>query len=426
MSGPLRSFTRVPERSAPFLPVILHRPLSKSFPLLLTAFSLAVSCGLTEPLQNPDEILRIRNLNPRAIVSHEHYASEPDSTGGTDPIYLRYSLSTVENQAVEGGAIVEGVLRVPPEQIYMEGWIESTGLWSVLVDRTEGGTDSLDIWWRKAWIEQTLSRQLISSDNRIRLRISPGTTTSTAYLRVVDSSPGLWLKSTPGSIIAASDGNLLIMDSNSIHRWSVDGNEVDQVPSANPPSSLCRQGESYFGTTPTEIRRLPVSGGTWQIAAQLPWTVHGGTTLTAGTGDLYLIRYPAGGSGGSYPVLYRLSADILVSTYSFFSALQDSFILRRNGMPGGNGSGFAWWEDDLLLVAPGTQQGEYGLVTFTRAGRFRDFIPLPFEEGDIQLAITGSYLFITSASPTLEALAWSPLYRPAPPGNGLIYRWPVP
>ena len=116
----------------------------------------------------------------------------------------------------------------------------------------------------------------------------------------------------------------------------------------------------------------------------------------------------------------------LLNSKSFSAALIDSTLLERNGLLGGEAPGFAYWHDERQLVVPGRQDGLFGLVTSTRTGRFRKFIPLPFSEGGIGFAFVRDYLFVTSGDPLLSALAWTGSFTPASPSDLLLYRWPTP
>lgn len=409
-----------------------RHPWSSRLLFVFVTLGLFSSCGVLDPPQDPDKILHIRSLSPQLLVTQELFAAAPDSGGAGTLTHLRYSLTTGARQALQTGAILEAVVRVPPGSTTLEGWVESSGTWNELLEGTVSGSDPGDLWWRRGWTNPAAGAALLTQDNLVRLKVTPGAYSSGSILRVIEIAAGLGVYQTPTGVsaapagLASSGGGLAILGTGIINTWSVQGEELDQVVAANPPLSFCRLGNFYYGTTASEIRRVPLSGGTWQRKAMLPWSNHGGVALAADANDLYLIRYPAGGESNQFPTLYKLSVEILVNTSSFRSATKDSATLRRNGMLGGNTAGFAWWDDEWLLVAPGSQEEEFGLVTFSRAGWFQNFIPLPFEPGSVKFAFAGDYLFVGGARPTVEALAWSPSHQPAAPGNGFIYRWSAP
>ncbi len=433
MKGPLRNDDVLTGRSF----IIMKGPLrnddeltGRSFIIMITAaLCLIGACGVLEPPQDPDETLRVLSLVPKELVTQEFFASVPDSGGAGTLIHLRYSLSLAERQAIQTGAIIEAVLSVSTGQVVVEGWVESSAEWRLLFNRTVSGLDPFDLWWRSGWTDPTSATPLLGSNNYVRLRVTPGSDFEGSILRVIEITPGLGVYQAPSGKLSTSGaitswgGGLAILESGTIRLWNSQGEEQDQVVASNPPHSFCRLGDYYYGTTATEIRRVPVTGGTWRRLALLPWSNHGGVALTADSNDLYLIRYAAY-ENSAFPTLYKLSEAILVSTSSFHSAMKDSISLRRNSMPGGNAAGFAWWGNERLLVAPGHQEGEFGLVTFSRGGWFQDFIPLPFEHVGVKLAFLGDHLFVGSARPTLEALAWGHTHQPTPPQGQFIYRFP--
>ncbi len=387
------------------------------------------SCGLIEPPQDPDKILRVLTLELETLIARQYSASQPDSGNSGTLTHLRFALATADRQALQTGAVLEFVLRVPAGDVMGEGWRKTTSEWSLLLDKTISGTGMHDLWWRGGWIEPFDDLAFLGTDNRVRLSVTPGSEFEGSIVRVIDISSGLEVYPAPSGelsssgALAQSGGGLAIMYSGSIDLWNAQGEEQDKIIATNTPGSFCRYGSYFYGVTPTEIRRVPATGGTWQRVALLPWTVHGGVAITGDSNDLYLIRYPAIGESGEFPKLFKLSETLLNSTSSFTSALKDTMTLRRNGMPGGNVSGFAWWNAERLLVAPGTQEGVFGLVTFSRGGWFQNFIPLPFEPGGVKLALVGDYLFIGNAAPTLEALAWNHTWQPVPPQDEFIYRF---
>jgi len=387
------------------------------------------SCGLTDPPQDPELILRVLTLEPETLIARQHSVSQPDSGSSGTLTHLRFALTVTDRQALQAGAILEFVLRVPAGDVMVEGWLETTSEWSPLLDTTVNGTGMHDQWWRGGWIEPFNDLAFLGTDNRVRLSVTPGSEFEGSFIRVMDISSGLEVYPAPSGnlgssgALAHSGGDLAIMRSGLIDLWNAQGDEQDQIIATDTPGSFCRHGSYFYGVTPTEIRRVPVAGGVWQRVASLPWTVHGGVAITGDSKELYLIRYPAIGESVEFPKLFKLSETLLTSTASFTAALKDTMTLRRNGMPGGNVSGFAWWDAEKMLVAPGTQEGVFGLVTFSRGGWSRDFIPLPFEPGGVKIALIGDYLFIGNASPTLETLAWNNTWQPIPPQNEFIYRF---
>jgi hypothetical protein len=399
----------------------------------LTALLLLIlsSCGVLDSPQNPDEALHVLALEPETLVTRQHFASLPDSGGTGTLTHLRFALSAAERQALQTGAILECVLSVSAGDVMVEGWQASTSEWNLLLKTTISDTDPHDLWWRGGWIEPFDDLTYLGTDNRVRLSVTPGAEFERSILRIIDISSGLDLYQAPSGgltskgALTLSEGGLAIMQSDSIELWNSEGEEQAKIATADAPGSFCRHGSYFYGVGPTEIRRVPVTGGRWQRVALLPWTVHGGVAITSDSSDLYLIRYPAEGESVEFPKLFKLSESRLYNTSSFTAALKDTMTLRRNGMPGGNASGLAWWNSERLLVAPGTQEGVFGLVTFSRGGWFQDFIPLPFEPGGVKLALIGRYLFIGNATPTLKTLAWNQVWQPASPPDGFIYRFTV-
>lgn len=404
-----------------------HRPtaLAALF-LLIPAFFSVSSCGVMDSEQDPDAILQVHRLSPASLVANVRFSSTADSTIPGSPAYLKFTLTTTVRQAVTAGAVVEAVLRLPPGDVLVEGWVEADSGWDALVDLTVSGTDSADVWWRDAWADRTAATRLVAGDGAVRLRATPGADPGTAFLRVVESGSGVWMEDTPGNILASYGSNLLIMEGSSIHRWSTQGGELELVTATGQPATLCLLDDRFYGTTDTEIRQLARGGGSWARVAALPWQQHGGVSITTDGTDLYLIRYPAAGVVGTYPVLYRLSATELLNKPNFSAALLDSTTLKRNGLSWGQAPGFTYWTDERHLVVRGTQDGEFGLVTFTRAGRFRTFIPLPFEEGPVRMAFVGDYIFLTNLRPTMESLGWEQAHVPSPPAIRFLYRWRAP
>ncbi len=392
----------------------------------LLAGLLLTCCGLLDPDQAPDEILPVRRLDPLLPTAGVAFSALPDSTGGSGPYVLRWTLPTTARTVLTSGGVLEAVVRAAPGiQATLEGLDPAAGTWLALAHGTGSGPDSLDLWWTGAWSDRAAGRDLVDADGRLRLRLSAHAAPDRAIVRVLEVPAGIWTREPPGHTLATDGANLLLMGSGTIRRWSVQGGELASLTAAGPPPSFCRTPSRYLGVTGTEIVVLGSSGGTWSRAAFLPWTDHGGVAITTDGTDLYLIRHPGLG-GGDLPMLYTLSEILLFSTHRFDRAVTDSTELRRWAMTGGVGPGLAWWSDRRVLAAPGEQDGAFGLVTFTRAGRFREFIPLPFEPGPVQLAFAGDYLFLARARPTLEAVGWSGPFTPAPPPAALLWRWRAP
>jgi len=396
-------------------------------PLTTGVFVLLIaSCGLLDSDQDPDEILSTRNLTPRLPVAGVVYSAPPDSSGGTDPLTLRWTVSAEARTALTAGGVLEALVRAAPgEATTISGRSASAGTWHELVTGTGAGPDSLDLWWLGAWNDRAEGTDLVDPFERVRLRIPAHASPARAVVRVLEIPNAVWTREAPGRTLSAVENNLLLMGGGTLWRWSVQGAPLESLGAAGAPPSFCRTATRYFGVTETEILVLSTTSGTWIEAADLPWDSHGGVAITSDGEDLYLVRHVLPESA-SLPRLYQLSESLLLQTHSFAGAVTDSTTLRRNGMRGGEGPGLAWWPDRRVLAAPGTQADVFGLVTFTRAGRFREFIPLPFSAGPIQIAFADEYLFIARARPTLAALGWSGTFTPARPEAALLWRWPAP
>ncbi len=400
--------------------------------LLLIVFlsTQASSCGLLDPEPGPDDALPLLRLNPETLVSTVVQASIPDSFGNNESAQMRFDLTTGALEAIKNGAIMELALRVPDSQTFeLTGWTADGTTLVTLETRPAGsGSGSTDYWWRKSWADPSLGQQLVPTDGRVRICVTPIPEPGQVVLRVVDIPSRLRITLSPGPTLATSGNSLLLQSSgeSKLIRRDVQGNELGRIGSILAPRSLCHLGSTYFGVNATELRFLTSVGGTWQRLATLPWGAQNSYALTTDGTDLYLVRRPLQQESETYQVLYRLSADGLRNTSSFSAALIDSTVLERNGLLGGVTPGFAYWQDERLLVTPGRQEGDFGLVTFTRVGRFREFIPLPFVEGGVGFAFVGDYLFVTSGNPTLDALMWTGSFTPALPSDLLLYRWPTP
>lgn len=392
----------------------------------LPALLLITGCGLVDPPQNPDERLPVRNLSPASLVATVRSAALPDSGGAGTLGRLRFTLAAEAVQALSLGGVLEAVLRVAPGTATLEGWSENAGAWRSLDGGVVNGTGGNDRWWLGGWSDPALGVDLVAADGTVRLRSNPGAEGARSFLRVVEPAAGLWFRRASAGALCAWSDRLILMADGVVHELDTNGTEISQFPTGNAPVGICRVGDHFYGVTPTEIRRVPVTGGTWQRVASLPWGSHGGVALTSDLTDLFLVRYPRVKADGNFPALFRLSTGRLVDTANFFAAVEDSSTLRRNGMPGGNGSGLGWWGKERMLVAPGTQEGAFGLLAFSKAGRFLRFIPLPFEPEGVQFAFVGTRLFVGSASPSLEALQWSQSPQPEPPAPAFLYRWSAP
>ncbi len=414
MTEPPRAASRFPGRFV-FPPATL--------PLLISL--LTGACGIIDSPQDPDEILPVRQLNPRRPVTEIAFSAPPDSLGGTGPFVLRWNLTVKARNALEASGVLDIAARAAPgTATAIEALVPGTEQWTELTSDTGSGPDSLDLWWLDAWDDPAAGATLVDTDGRIRLRLPAHAGPGRARVRVLETAPAVWTRTAPGRTLTAWDNYLLLMGGGAIRRWSAQGGELQVLGAAGAPPSYCRSAERFFGVTETEILVLAGTGGTWNRAASLPWTDHGGVAIATDGSDLYLIRHVL--TGETLPKLYRLSETLLLQTHSFAGAVTDSTTLRRNGLQGGTGPGLAWWPDRRVLAAPGTQADQFGLVTFTRAGRLREFIPLPFDPGPVQIAFLDDYLFIARARPTLEALGWSDTFTPALPEAVLLWRWPDP
>ncbi|MEE9196674.1 MAG: hypothetical protein V3U45_00900, partial [bacterium] len=380
-------------------------------------------CGLTDPPQDPDERLLVRALSPASIVTEELFAAPPDSGGTGTLTHLRFTLPPSAIQALGQGAVLEAVMRIPSGSASLEGWSEGTAAWIPLqgVFSTEGN----DMWWLEGWTDQLIGNDLVAADGSVRLRTDTGSEATRSFLRVVEPAAGLWVRAAAAEALTHSGGDLAILASGVVRHWSTGGAELSQAATSNAPLNLCRVSNDFYGTTTTEIRTVGIAGGNWQRLISLPWS-GGNATLTSDGSDLFLLRYPGTSMGDTFPTLLQVEPGMLVSTRNLDAATEETSILRRNGMPVVTGGGLAWWGRERMLAAPGTQEGVFGLVAFSKAARALRFIPLPFEPGGISIAFVGSYLFVGNARPSLQSLGWSSSPAPELPPPVLLYRWPSP
>ncbi|MFC1629430.1 hypothetical protein ACFL3H_10035, partial [Gemmatimonadota bacterium] len=368
--------------------------------------------------------------NPALLVSWVVQTTTPDSFGSEGYAQMRFDLTTEAKDAIENGAIMELALRVPEDGAFeLTSWTaDNSTLVTLEAEPAGSGSGSTDYWWRSSWADPSLGQQLVTADGRIRIRVTPVPDPDQVVVRVIEVSSRLDISISPGPTLATSGNSLLLQSytENRLIRRDVQGVELGRIGSAGAPRSICHSGSWYFGVSTTELQFLSSTGGSWERLATLPWGEASTYALTTDGTDLYLIRRPLQNSSETYQVLYRMSDETLRNTHRFAEALLDSTILERNGLLGGVMPGFAYWSEERLLVTPGRQEGNFGLVTFSRAGRFRKFIPLPFSEGGVGYAFVGDYLFVTSGNPELDALMWTGPYTPALPSDLLLYRWPIP
>jgi len=398
--------------------------------LVICLTTQASSCGILNPEEDPDAILPLLRLDSEVLVAGVVQASTPDSFGNGDPATMRFDLTAEAVAALEDGAIMELVLRVPDGGTFgLAGWTaDDTTLVTLETGTGTASTGGTDHWWRSAWADPDLGYRLVTNDGSVRIQVTPIPDPAQVVLRVIEIPNRLRITLSTGRTVAVS-GNSLLLQSNTEGRLisrDVEGNEVGRIGSAGAPGSLCYLDSWHFGASATELRFMSSVGGTWARAATLPWGDAYSYALTTDGTDLYMLRRPLEQNSGMYHILYRLSADELLNSKSFSAALIDSTLLERNGLLGGEAPGFAYWHDERQLVVPGRQDGLFGLFTFTRTGRFRKFIPLPFSEGGIGFAFVRDYLFVTSGDPLLSALAWTGSFTPASPSDLLLYRWPTP
>jgi hypothetical protein len=319
--------------------------------------------------------------------------------------------------------VLEAVLRIPAGSTAIEGWSEGSGTWLTL--QGSFSTEGSDLWWLEGWTDTGLADNLVAGDGTVRFRTTSDAEGARSFLRVVGPAAGLWYREAPTDALGFSGGNLAILSGDMVYEWSTSGSQLSQTPTPNAPLSISRVSDDYYGITSTEIRSVGTAGGTWQRVIYLPWT-GGRATLTSDGTDLFIVRYPGTSLGGQFPVLIQVETGTLLSTRNLDAATKDTSDMRRNGMPVISGAGLAWWAAERVLVAPGTQEGAFGLVTFSKAGRLLRFIPLPFDSGDISIAFVGSYLFVGNARPTLASLSWSQSLTPELPPPHFLYRWPSP
>ncbi len=402
---------------------------SAAFPVAVILTGLIAACGLGNPDFDPDDSLPRLQLDPQSMVNEVVQASMPDSFGSDTVAQMRFDLTGDAHTAVQNGAVVELVFRVAGGEPEVSGWVEGTAAWvSLEIETVPTLDDSLDNWWREAWIDPLEGERLIATDGSVRFRISPVPRSTQAILRVLMIPSRLKITASIGRVLATQGNGLLLQsaDSPTLIRRDTAGDQLGQVISVSPPLSLCFLDDRYYGVDSSELQYLPGSGGTWQRLAVLPWGESSAYALTTDGTDLYLIRRPHQLFSVTPHVLYRLSAEQLRNTFSFIPALLDSTVLERNGLAGGSSMGFAYWSEERHLAVPGRQDDQFGLVTFTRAGRFRKFIPMPFMEMGITFAIVGDYLFVTGAIPTWNAIMWEGRYGPLVPVERLLFRWPTP
>jgi len=392
--------------------------------ILLGCLASLPGCGLVEPLQDPYEVLPVRALDPADLVETLHVHAAPDSAG--DPVTaMRFTLPLAVRAVMEAGTSIETVMRVPAGRVVLEGWDHEAGSWIELADEQVSGTGDVDWWWRGGWLESALSAPLQAADGTVRLRIAPSAGADHVVLRALDPASGLGLLEGGGAL-AASGSRLALLEGSRLRVMASDGTAVETLTTANPPDSFCRLGSYYFGITSSEIRRVPVEGGSWSRVSLLPWNSHGGVAMTSDGTDLYILRYPAPSDQEGLPELHRVAPSFQTGgSFSFDDALLDTQQLRRAGMPGGTGSAMLWHPDRRVFSAPGTQEDEFGLVTFSKAGLALEFIPLPIEEKDLHAAVVDGLLFV-SGRPTLQGLAWSGGFQPSSPAPGIIFRWSAP
>ncbi len=393
------------------------------YPQLLACALLLASCGLTDPPQDPDERLSVLSLSPATIVATEHHVALPDSGGSGSLSHLRFTLPPSAVQALSQGAVLEAVLRIPAGAAALEGWSEGAGVWMTL--QGTFSTEGNDLWWLEGWTDTGLSSNLVAADGSVRFRTTSDAEGARSFLRVVEPTAGLWYREAPTGALGLSGGNLAILSGSAVHEWSTAGTELSVTPTPNTPLSICRVSDDLYGITSTEIRTVGIAGGTWQRVLSLPW-IGGRASLTSDGTDLFIVRYPGTSMGGAFPILIQVNPSTLLSTRNLDTATKDTNEMRRNGMPTVTGAGMGWWAAERMLAAPGTQEGTFGLVVFSKAGRLLRFIPLPFESGSISPAFVGSYLFIGNARPTLESLSWSQSPAPELPPPYFLYRWPSP
>ena len=414
---------------------VLSRVAARPTISLLSGLLLLITgCGLTDPIQDPDEWLPVRQLAPADLVASVAYSAPPDSTGPLPVTTMRFTLDAAARSELAMNGVLEAVVRTQTGPVTLDGWSEDAGAWVELRQADVTGTGQGDLWWIGGWTDPALGASLVMPDGSVRLRTSLPADSARTFLRVVTPSAGLAFWEAPAGGLTASEGRLLILTADGIiHEWSTDGAEISQNTTGNAPPTLCRVADHLYGITSSQICRIAVGGGgVWATVAQLPFGTPGGVAMTSDGEDLYVIHYPTVPAEGAFPILYRLDTGTLVSSADFYRAVTDSAPLRRNGLPGGNGSAMAWWSSERMFVAPGTQEGDSGLVAFSRAGRFLHFIPLPFEPADrVQFAFVGNRLFVGSTRPTLATVKWGEGTvtvppEPAQPPALLLYRWPQP
>ncbi|MFO7769673.1 MAG: hypothetical protein R6W82_12060 [bacterium] len=402
----------------------LNEPLQRTpFPTLL-ALLLLTGCGLVDPLPDPDAILPLRELEPAGLVQTLHAHTPPDSAGS--PVTeMRFTLSPEARAPVEAGSVLETFMRVPAGRVVLEGWDHDAGMWVGLADRQVSGTGSVDWWWRGGWLLPAAGAPLLAPDGTVRFRVSPSAEAGRVALRALEPAEGVGRIEGRGAL-AASGTDLAILEGTLLRVVTSSGAEVETLTTAVPPASFCRLGGYYFGVTAFEIRRVPVSGGSWSRVSLLPWSSHGGVAISSDGDDLFIVRYPAASEEGTFPRLHRLTPSFQTGgSFNFDDALVDSQELRRGGLTGGTGSAMLWHPDLRVFSVPGVQEGEVGLVTFSKAARAIAFIPLPFEEEELRAAVSGGSLYV-SGRPALDGLAWSGDFRPSSPSPGIIFRWTAP
>jgi hypothetical protein len=290
------------------------------------------------------------------------------------------------------------------------------------------GASTADVWWREGWADPAASAALVSGAGQVRLRVSPSADTLASVLRVLTPSPSLDFIVRDHVALTASSGQVALQSASRIYLYSTTGVLTDSVDSPGPPPSLAYVAGWYWGVTDTQVRKMPSNGPVWSGSALLPdWGGHDGISIAAGAGDLFVIHHTVQPPQTDHAWLHRLDDDALNSTPSFSNAVRDSTLLQRWDLTEGTGTGFAYWADERVLAALGLNDSVWGIVTFSVAGHFEQFIPLPFEEaGGAQFAFVGPYLFIGRARPTLAALGWTHAHQPTPPLGDMVYRWPAP
>ncbi len=419
--GPFRSFLR-PERSFFF----------RSLPLRLTAaaaITLLAACGILEPREDPDTPLRIKALSPSGLVAQEVAVSVPDSGDGGAPATLRFTLAPLAWTALQEGAVLELVVHTPASDIALEGWSVAASAWVSLSTEGAAAGGDYDQWWRGAWLSPATGKALVGTDRTVRIRLDGDADPSRTWIRVVRlPATGLLLLSLPEGPLAADDEELLIREGGMV--WRVElplGGRSGTVTTASPfPDAFCRLGTHLWGVTATDIRRVAVTGGSWQRITYLPWNGnHLGVAIATDGEDLFLVRYPTPGTG-DFPVLYRLDPALLTAGSGFLAAVTDSNDVRRHGVSTGQGSPLIWWPREKVLAVPAVQEGAFGLAAFSRVGRGQFFIPLPFQERALQAAFVGTRLLVAGARPTPQGLLWSEGLIPVMPLGGLLFGWSAP